>query len=143
MMMSAAMAVAPPQASAVGNLADKLQLTDDQTAKLQEVTAAGDKALKPLKQKADDAAKALRTAVLSPTFDAAKVKDAAAKAQKAETDVISVSISTWTQIRSVLTPDQETQLQDLMRDLRPGPGGTPPSPPSGTDGPPAPPSTDQ
>jgi Spy/CpxP family protein refolding chaperone len=137
MMSCPAMAVMPPQGMMLDRLSGTLQLTKSQSAKLKQVTAKNDKTLRPLTQKAAEASKALRSAVLASKYDARKVKDLASKAQKAEAAVVNASIDEWTQIRAILKPDQAARLQKAISRGPSGPGplgpppGAPPPPPPG------------
>ena len=108
-----AMALAPPPAM-VFERADALQLTDDQKTKLKDSLAKGEETLQPLRQKAMEATRALREALFAASFDAAKVSELAASAEKADAAIVKAEVETWTQIRSILTADQVTKLQELM-----------------------------
>ena len=132
-----AMAVMPPHTGMLDRMADALQLTDDQITKLKETMTKNDETVRPLVQKSADASKALRAALLASDYNAQTVKDLAAKAEKAEADVIAASIEVWTQIRSILTKDQAAALQEAMNMPRQGPG--PAGPPPGGPGVPPPP----
>jgi len=134
MMSSPAMAVMPPHAGMVNRMTEALQLTEDQTSKLETITAKNDENVRTLSQKSEDASKALHDALLAANFDAQKVKDLAATAEKAEAALIGASIDEWTQIRAILTTDQAKGLQDVMSVRGPGPGQRPFGPPPGGPG---------
>ncbi len=129
-----ATALMPPSAATFDRMVEPLQLTDDQSAKLKNVTAKGDKDISSLTKKAAESSKALRAAVLSSDFDVARVKTLAATAQKAEAAIVSASIDEWAEIRSILNPDQARQLQGMMDEQHPG-GGQPPMGPPPAGGP--------
>ena len=145
-MLSTAAAIMPPQAGMFDHLSETLQLTDDQAAKLKAAGAQNEATIRPLAQKAAEATQAVHAAVLASSYDAQNVKDLAAKAEKAEAEVVAASIEAWTQIRSILTDDQVTALKAAMSAPRPGagraPGGPPPegggAPPPGPNGAPPP-----
>jgi len=138
MMTCPAMALMPPQAGVFERAAATLQLTDGQDgqkAKLTAVLTTSDETMRPLVQKATEAAQALRTAVLAPKYDAAKVKELATAAGTAEPAIVAARIDTWTQIRGILTADQVAKLQEAMTMRRTAPGGPGPGPgtaPGGT-----------
>ncbi|MCX6376403.1 MAG: periplasmic heavy metal sensor [Armatimonadetes bacterium] len=138
MMSCPAMAVAPPRADMFDRLAGTLKLSKTQTAKLKQVAAKNDKTLSPLRQKAAEYSRALRDAVLASKYDARKTKDLAAKAEKAESNVVAASIGAWTQIRAILTADQVAKLRTAMSH-GPGPGPFGPPPGAAGFGPPPPP----
>ena len=127
-----ATALAPPPAGFVDR-AEPLQLTDDQKTKLKDILAKGEETLMPLRQKAGEASRTLRQALFAPEFDAQKVAQLAAEAEKAETAIIKAEIDVWAKIRGVLTADQVTKLQDMMgrmgggRRGRRGGGAPPPT----------------
>ena len=90
----------------------------------------------PLRQKAMEATRALRDAVYAASFDASKVAELATAAGKAEAAIVKAEIETWTQIRSILTAEQITKLQEMMsrrmgqgRNRRGGGGGAAPGAP--------------
>ncbi len=141
-----AIATMPPTARMIDRVADTLQLTQDQATKLKAAMTKCEETTLSLSQKAADATKALRDALLAPTYDAQKVKDLAAAAEKAEAALVSARIDEWTQIRSILTADQVKKLQEAMAVPRggqrpvgrqrpgappPGPDEAPPPPPPG------------
>lgn len=141
-----AMATALPQASAVERVTDTLGLTDEQVTKLTAAMTKSQESINSLAQTAATATKALGAALVASEYDAQKVKELAAAAEKAEAAVVSARIDEWTQIRSILTADQAKQfLASAMQ--RPPQGQRPPGPPpgdggfppAGTDGPPPPP----
>lgn len=128
-----AMAVMPPQAPMLDRIADALQLTEDQVAKLKDILTNGDATIRPLMQTAAEASKALHAAVLASNYDEQKVKDLAVKAEKAEAAVVDASIDVWAQIRTILKADQIKALQETMSapPQRPEPGRRPMGGPMG------------
>lgn len=122
MMLSASMAVMPPQTAAINRLCEKAQLSEAQLTKLDTVMSKNDQSLKLLQQKSAEANRALRAAVLASKYDESKVKALAIKAEKAEADIIAASIDSWTRVRSVLTADQAAKLQDIMGRQQQEPG---------------------
>ncbi len=114
MMACPAMAIAPPAAAMIER-ATNLNLTDDQKTKLTEKLTKADATLAPLRQKASEAATALRTAVYAATFDAAKVQTLLTAAQQADAAVSTAELAVWTELRAILTADQITQLQQQRR----------------------------
>lgn len=129
--------VMPPPAGAIDHVAESLGLTEDQTTKLKATLTKCDESMRSLSQKAADATKAFRDALVASEYDEQNVKNLAATAEKAEAAIISARIDEWTQIRSVLTADQTKKLQEMTMqqprpDQRPGqgpcqrPGGPPP-----------------
>lgn len=138
-----AMAVMPPQVGMLDRMADALQLTEDQMTKLRTAMTKSDEAMRPLSRSAADSSRALRDALMAPEFNAQKVKDLAATAEKAEAALVSARIDEWAQIRSILTADQAKQLQGMMTMQRPGPGQRPGGPPPPGAGGPPPPGQDQ
>ena len=122
----AVMALTPPPAAIVDR-AQVLQLTEEQKTKLSDILAKGEEALLPLRQKAADASRALRQAVLAPQFDAAKVRQLTADATKAEEALLIAEIKIWGEIRSALSAEQFAKLQELTsRRFAPGQGGNRP-----------------
>lgn len=111
-MMCAAMAVTPPQISAIERLCDSAQLSEAQLTKLD--TVLGKSSLSGLQKKSSAATKALREAITGSKFDADKVKALSAKAEKAEADVVSASIDTWSKVFSILSPEQGAKLRESM-----------------------------
>jgi len=131
MMTCPAMAVMPPHAGMVDDLARTLQLSKDQTAKLRKVVTDGEKALLPLRKTSANASEALRASVLASLYDSKTVAGLSAKAQKSEAAVISASIGEWTWIRAILTAKQFAALRQAMAAPGPRPGG-PGGPPPGS-----------
>lgn len=124
MMMSCpAMTLAPPQNAMIDRNADTLALKDDQKTKLTGSLTKSEGVLQTYRQKSADAAKALRDALLAPTFDAAKVQQLLADAQKIEAAIAASELQTWGEIRSILTTDQVTKLSDAMSRRMGGYGG--------------------
>ncbi|MGC8863701.1 MAG: Spy/CpxP family protein refolding chaperone [Armatimonadota bacterium] len=133
----AAMALAPPP-PAIVDRAQALQLTQEQKTKLRDILAKGEEALVPLRQKAADASRALREAVLAPQYDAAKVKQLSSDAARAEEAVVTAEIRIWGEVRLALSVEQFAKLQDLMsRRFVPGAGGNRPGGWGGPGGQPA------
>ncbi|MCE5197944.1 MAG: Spy/CpxP family protein refolding chaperone [Armatimonadota bacterium] len=126
-----AMAVMPPPSAVIDRAAETLQLTEDQTATLKIAMTTCDGTIKSLAQKATDASKALRDALVASEYDAQKAKDLAAAAEKAEITLINARIDEWTQIRAILTADQAKKLLDTTNAQRPGQGQRPAGPPPG------------
>jgi hypothetical protein len=147
MMSCPAMAVVTPQGFMLDRAVGTLRLTEDQAIKLKAVTAKNDTTLRPLMEKAADASKALRTALLASDYDAKKVKELASAAEKAEAAVVTANIDGWASIRAALTADQFSKLKEAVSAPSPffgrpgqfgqpqGSGGFPP-PPGGLQGPP-------
>gem|GEM_PF-2908975 len=108
---SLSMAVAPPPAAMIDSIADNLQLTSDQKTKLSAILTKADETLRPLRQKSGQTAIALRDAVLDSNYDAQKVAQLLADAQKADAAVITAEMQTWDQIRPVLSADQLNKLK--------------------------------
>lgn len=131
MMLCPAMAVMPPPVGEINRMAETLQLTDDQATRLKAAITKYEEPTRLLSQKAADATKAFRDALLASDYSVQKVKDLAEAAEKAEDAVISARIDEWTQIRSILTADQAKKLQDMQR---PGQGNRPAGPPRGAGG---------
>lgn len=139
-----AMTLTPPSARMLER-ADMLQLSDDQKTKLNDVLSKGDQTLAPLREAAGKASRALRTAVMGSEADAQKIAQLVADAQKTEAAIINAEIQIWGQIKSVLSAEQMTKLQELLASRagmgggrnrnRPGPGAggeaPPPPPPPG------------
>jgi Spy/CpxP family protein refolding chaperone len=117
------MAVMPPHYMMFENMAETLELTDEQLTQIKDAADKNDAIVQPLMQKAGDACKALREAVMASEYDAAKVQELATAAQKAEAAVTSANINAWTQLRSILSVDQVAKLKEIMSTQRPGPGG--------------------
>lgn len=108
------MAIAPPPAMMIERIGDTLGLTADQKDKLVAALTKNETALMPLRQKSGEASKALHDAVFAPTFDAAKVNELLAAAQKAEAAVAMAEIQAWSDIRAILSADQITKLNEAM-----------------------------
>lgn len=125
MMSCPAMVVGPPPAMMIERGGDMLGLTDEaQKAKLLAILTKSEDALKLLRPKLDLATKALRDALLAPTFDSAKVAQLLADAQKIESAIAASEIQTWGEIRAIpLTADQVTKLSQAMSRRMGGSGG--------------------
>lgn len=108
--MCPANALMPPRVAMLDRV-EGLGLTADQKSKLTTLLTNSDTTLTPLRQKAAQATQALRTALLAPTYDEAKVARLATEAQNAETALMKAEIPVWTQIRGILTADQVSKLQ--------------------------------
>jgi len=104
-----AMALSLPPAAAVDRATD-LNLTDDKKSKLTAALTKNETALAPYRQKAAEATRLLREALMAATFDAAKVGPLLDKAQKADAALANAQIAGWTEVRAILTADQVTQL---------------------------------
>lgn len=126
MMSCPAMASMTPQGPMFDQAAKTLQLTHDQSARLKKILAKSGQTQRTLMQRSGDASKTLRTALLAPDYSTKKINDLAAKAEKAEASVVAANISSWTQIRSILSKSQAARLQKTMTMRGPGPGGPPP-----------------
>lgn len=113
---------APPSAMMFDRMGSTLNLTEDQKTKLTAALAKSEETLTPLRQKAAQAAQALRAAVVSATYDEAKVAQLVTDAQKADTAVLTAELQTWTQIRSILTAEQMKSLQTMGARNRTGTG---------------------
>ena len=125
MMTCPAIVIAPPPAMMIERGGDMLGLTDEaQKAKLLAILTKSEDALKLLRPKLDLATKALRDALLAPTFDSAKVAQLLADAQKIESAIAASEIQTWGEIRAIpLTADQVTKLSQAMSRRMGGSGG--------------------
>ncbi len=114
MVTCAMMASAPPPAVVWDALASMLGLTDEQVSKLKEISSKSEESISGLRKNAANAAEALRTALFASSYDAQKVAELSAAAQKAEAAVISANVNQWTQIRAILTTDQASSLKNAM-----------------------------
>ncbi|MHB0997622.1 MAG: Spy/CpxP family protein refolding chaperone [Armatimonadota bacterium] len=133
------MVVMVPPSFALDGMAQGLKLSASQKSKLKGILTKSEKSIQPLREKASKATQALRTALMATKYDANKVKSLAAAAEKAEAAIVSANISTWSQIRSVLTADQIKMMQAPMRPAGmrgPGGGQFGPPPSGGQFGPP-------
>lgn len=123
-MVPAMVAIAPPSPMMIERSAEVLGLTGDHKTRLTATLAKGEAALKDLRPKLDAASKALREAVMAPSYDGSKVTELLAKAMQAELAIANSEITTWTEIRAILTPAQVTKLSGLMgRRMGGGTGG--------------------
>lgn len=129
MMSCPAMAVMPMRVEMINHFASTLKLSSAQSAKLKQIAAKSDKTLRSLQLTADKSTKALHSALLAPKYNAKNVNGLAAKAEKAEANIVAASIDAWTQARSVLTANQIKKLQAVMSKQRPGFGQRPAGPP--------------
>ena len=118
------MILAPPQAMMIERNADTLALTDDHKTALLAILTKSEDALKVLRPQADLASKALRDALMAPTFDAANVAKLLADARQIEALIVASEIKTWGEIRAIpLTADEFTKLSEAMSRRMGGPGG--------------------
>jgi uncharacterized membrane protein len=126
-----------PRINLIDPLIQMAELTDTQIKQFKDLLTKWEETSRPLQQKAGDATKALRMALVADAYDAKKVKDLAKASQNAEDAIITASIDQWMQIRSILTPEQTRKLAQLMNPF-PGrmqrPGGPPLGPPPGPEG---------
>ncbi len=137
-----AMALMPPQPMLIDR-AESLNLPAETKDKLKAVLTKGEETLQPLRQKAQEASSALRTALLADEFSEAKVKQLAADAEKAEQAVVDAELGVWRDVRGALSADQVKALRELltggMRRAPGGAGGPGPGPAPQPGPPPAPP----
>ena len=123
--MCPSMAVALPSALMIERGGDALGLTADRKAKVLNVLSTKDANIAKLRTAAQQASKALRDAVVAPTYDAAKVASLLAAAQKADADISSAQVKAWGELRAILTPAQVTQLSEMAgRRMSGSPGET-------------------
>lgn len=113
--------ILPPPAFALERMSHGLDLTKEQTTKLQSVAKKGDKAVHAQLQKLMTASRKLHEALNSSTFSAESVKTAAKDVQVAQNTVVNAAVDEWIEIRGVLNADQMGRLQEMLR--RPPFGG--------------------
>jgi|LSQX01.3.fsa_nt_gb Spy/CpxP family protein refolding chaperone len=121
--MCPAMAVAPPSSMMIERSADTLGLSADQKTKLAALLTKNEATVAKLRESAQAASKALRDAVMAPTFDSAKASSLLVAAQKADAAVSDANLQTWVQVRSILTPAQVTKLSEATTRRTGGYGG--------------------
>jgi Spy/CpxP family protein refolding chaperone len=136
MMACPEMVVMPPPAFMMDHIAQALELTKSQSARVKTITAKNERSMRSLMQKCSDASGALRKGLLASKYDPRRVRDLAAAAERAEAAVVSAGIDQWTQIRAILTAKQASKLQSVLS-MPPHPGPRGPGP--GQFGPPPPP----
>ncbi len=99
---------------------ERLNLTDDQKAKIEALQTATDKATRPLREKIFDKSVELRRLWLKANPDKDKIV-AAQKELRVLRDEMQDKITTLRlEIRKVLTPEQNEKLADIGWDHRPG-----------------------
>jgi Spy/CpxP family protein refolding chaperone len=114
MMSCPAMALSPPSSAMIDRVPD-LALTDDQKTKLTATLTKAETTLTPYRQKASQAATAVRTAIYGPNYDSAKVAQLVLDAEKADVALANAELAVWTEIRSILKDDQVAKLQVQRR----------------------------
>jgi len=117
----------------------RIGLTEEQQGKLMEMFGKKMQTNKPLMDKAVNATKELRTAVLSSTFDGERIQKLAAESAKAEAALVQESIQTWKSIRAILTTEQMKAVTEMMKRPPMLPGMMPGVGPMGPMGPGGPP----
>lgn len=121
--MCPAMAVAPPSSMMIERSADTLGLSADQKTKLSALLTKNEATVAKLRESAQAASRALRDAVMAPTFDSAKASSLLVAAQKADAAVSDANLQTWVQVRTILTPAQVTKLSEATTRRTGGYGG--------------------
>jgi len=111
---SLSLLVAPPNIQLLLNNQDKLQLSDDQKGKVTELLTAAGKTRRTLVEKLSKAANELKPALLDDKFDLNRMLELAETARKAEAELMSADIETWSKLREILTADQIKQLRDIL-----------------------------
>lgn len=136
MMACPASALMPPPVMMIEMASERLQLTNEQVNKLKTLLGNADQTLRPLRDKSREATEALRGAVFAPDKDAKALQELAGNAEKAEAAVTSAEVDIWTQVKSILKPEQLKMMQEMMgrgpgrqMPMMPPPGG--PQPPAG------------
>ena len=133
-----AMALAPPSAMLIDRL-DTLGLSEETKGKLKASLTKSDGILQPRRQKATDSCRALREAMLAPSYDAEKVKQLLGDCQTAEAAIVTAELQAWAEIRTKLTADELSKLREAMgRRMGAGQGRRQRGPDAGTPPPPAP-----
>ena len=97
-------------------LAERLDLTDEQQAKIESIVEQERPAIQQLRQQLMEARKAFRDTMTPGTFDEAAVRAHAEAQSKLMTEMMVASARMKAHVLAVLTPEQLTQLEE-MRDL--------------------------
>jgi Spy/CpxP family protein refolding chaperone len=100
----------------MGKLKD-LNLNDEQQARVDAVIDQNKNNLKALDEKIDAARQSLHEAIHSDVFDEQKIREASKSLAKNKEDVDVVRGRMFSEIRTVLTPEQATQLKE-MKNIR-------------------------
>ena len=137
--MPCAMTAVMPPVGILQHGAEALGLTADQIKQLKDLAQNGDATMPPLMKAVGESCKAFRDALVASEFDTEAVAKLAATAESNEAAVVTARIAEWAQIRTILTADQITKLQEMMSLPPPGPGGPGGPPPGGAPPPPPPP----
>lgn len=96
----------------------RLNLTDAQKQRVQEIVASHRDELRTAGQRAMAARTALQTATSAETFDEATVRTKAADAAAAEADMAVLRARVFAEVYQILTPDQQTQLKQFQTQMR-------------------------
>jgi Spy/CpxP family protein refolding chaperone len=100
--------------SMVPSLAKNLNLTDEQTAKITDLLAKADDALKPKIEEQRKATKDFATALTSPDASQAAIVSAFEKAMKSETAIAAESVKTLFALRGLLTDQQKADFNKMV-----------------------------
>lgn len=103
-------------------LAEVLELTADQQARIQSILDAEMPAIEALRDQLDDAREAFRATHQPGEFDEAQFRTHAEAQAQLHVELMVATARTMSQIHNVLTDEQLERMQDL-RDLRRGPRG--------------------
>ena len=104
-------------------LMDELDLTDAQREQIRTLVDAHRTAVEPLHDQLKSNRDAINEASLAANFDEARVRALAASAQTIHTDLVVAEARLTSQIYALLTPEQRTELGQLLAEMRErGPG---------------------
>jgi len=100
------------------HLAQKLGLSDDQTQQVQGVFANHQAELSAAMGRMKTARTALFDAIHADTFDENAVRAASAKVAQAEADLAVSRARITSEVRNVLTPDQQAKAKELLANAK-------------------------
>lgn len=108
-------------------LSRRLELTDAEKPKVEDLLKKSEEAIIPLVQEQQKAAQAFAAALTGENVTQAELQAAGDRVMKAETAVLNARIKTLFDLRAILTPEQNKQLNEMLSRYtsvwRTGPGG--------------------
>ncbi len=106
------------QAAFAQHLAQKLGLSDDQTAQVQAVFANHKAELSAEMTRMKTAKSALFDAIHADSFDESAVRAAAANVAAVEADLAVTHAKAASEVKSILTPDQQAKAKEMLATMR-------------------------
>jgi protein CpxP len=102
----------------LGPAFQRLDLTDAQKTRVQEILDSHQNDLRTLGSRAMTAHQALDTATTSDSFDEATIRTKAAEAAAADADMAVMRARVYNEVYQILTPDQQKQLKQVRAEMQ-------------------------